>query len=73
MIGWGEMRLIDLTLKDDQLLAAEAIFGDEVGFTAREGHDGAEPKRVTGGLGEVKLVQGKKQQDRTIGSGDGRG
>ncbi len=53
-IGWREDGLFGLTVKDDELLTQESIFGDEVGSTAREVYGRAENNRMAGGLGEME-------------------
>lgn len=53
-VGWRNGGLSDLAVQDDQLLAEESIFGDEVRFTAREVGGGAENNGIAGGLGEVQ-------------------
>ena len=53
-IGLRKGRLFYLAVQDDELLAEQRIFGDELGFTACEVGGGAENKRVTRGLGEME-------------------
>ena len=41
-------------MQDDELLAEQSIFGDEVDFAPCEVCDGTEHNRVTRGLGEME-------------------
>jgi hypothetical protein len=61
--------LFDLAVKDDELLAEQSIFSDEVGFVTREARSGTEHNRVTRGLGEMEkgLFKESVQSDDELG------
>ena len=46
--------LFDLAVKNDELLAEQCIFSDEIGFAACQVGDRAENHRMAGGLGEIE-------------------
>jgi hypothetical protein len=53
-IGLRKSRLLDLTVKDNELLTKQGIFGHEVGFAACEVGGRAEYPRMAGRLSEMQ-------------------
>jgi hypothetical protein len=68
-VGLRKGRLLDLTVRDDQLLPEQSILGDEVGFTACPVGGGAEHKRMAGWLSEIQkgLFKERNQTDEQLG------
>jgi hypothetical protein len=53
-IGLRKGRLLNLAVKNDELLAEEGILGDQFGFTACHVDGSTEHNRMVGGLSEMQ-------------------
>jgi hypothetical protein len=53
-IGWGEPRLPNLAVEDDELLAEEGVLGNELGIAASEIEGRAEKDRIARRPGELE-------------------
>jgi hypothetical protein len=67
-IGWGESWLVDLAVKDDELLAEERVLGNELGIATSEIEGGAEKDRIARRPGELEGSAFQGQQCGVYGS-----
>ena len=67
-IGWGEPRLPNLAVEDDELLAEEGVLGNELGIAASEIEGKAEKDRTARRSGESERSAFQRQQCGAYGS-----